>query len=160
MRYFEKCFHVFILSAMIGFFTSAAQADLFKSNLGISNWSGDTTLKGFSNRDMEKFTNYNKKEMRAYEKENNIKEQPKLAKEDVDEKNKKKTDPKKKEVKTKSKETKKTKTPASKPKKAKKYKMQKQTSNQQHNHSQHDTQFITKTTSLQQHPQQKQKLEK
>ena len=73
MRYFEKCFHVFILSAMIGFFTSAAQADLFKSNLGISNWSGDTTLKGFSNRDMEKFTNYNKKEMRAYEKENNIK---------------------------------------------------------------------------------------
>ena len=54
------------------------------------------------------------------ENENNIKEQAKLAKEDGDEKNKKKTDPKKKEVKTKSKETKKTKTPASKPKKAKK----------------------------------------
>ena len=54
------------------------------------------------------------------ENENNIKEQAKLAKEDGDGKNKKKTDPKKKEVKTKSKETKKTKTPASKPKKAKK----------------------------------------
>jgi len=62
-----------ILSLVIGCFTSLAHADLNKANLGISNWSGDTTLKGFSNRDDEKFRNHNKKQMLAYEKEHNIK---------------------------------------------------------------------------------------
>ena len=47
--------------------------DLFKPNLGISNWSGDTTLKGFRNTKDEKFQNSNKKEMQQYEKEKGIK---------------------------------------------------------------------------------------
>ena len=73
MRYFEKCFHIFILTTMIGFFTGVAYADLNKSNLGISKWSGDTTLRGFSNKETEKFKNSAKNQMLAYEKEHNIK---------------------------------------------------------------------------------------
>ena len=69
MRYFGKYLHIFIVSAVVGFFTTVAHADLNKSNLGISKWSGDTTLKGFSNKDNEKFRNHNKKQMLAYEKE-------------------------------------------------------------------------------------------
>ena len=52
---------------------SAYANDLFKSNLGISQWSGDTTLKGFKNLDTERFTNHHKKEMLKYEKEKGIK---------------------------------------------------------------------------------------
>jgi hypothetical protein len=69
MRYFN----IIILSLVIGCFSSLAYADLNKSNLGISSWGGDTTLKGFSNRDDEKFRNHNKKQMLAYEKEHDIK---------------------------------------------------------------------------------------
>ena len=57
MSCFEKCFHIFFILG-IGFFTNVAHADLFKTNLGISNWSGDTTLKGFSNTENEKFRNH------------------------------------------------------------------------------------------------------
>jgi len=49
--------NIFILTTMIGFFAGVAYADLNKSNLGISKWNGDTTLKGFSNSDTEKFKN-------------------------------------------------------------------------------------------------------
>ena len=73
MRYFEKSFHVFILSTMIGFFTGVAYADLNKSNLGISTWSSDTTLRGFSNSEDERFKNLQKEEMLAFEKEHHIK---------------------------------------------------------------------------------------
>ena len=73
MSRFEKCFHIYVLIVGIGFFTNLAHADLFKTNLGISNWSGDTTLKGFKNEDTEKFRNHNKKQMLAYEKEHDIK---------------------------------------------------------------------------------------
>ena len=73
MRYFEKCSHIFFLSAIVVVFTTIAHADLNKANLGISKWSGDTTLKGFSNRDNEKFRNHSKKQMLAYEKEYDIK---------------------------------------------------------------------------------------
>ena len=73
MNYFKNCFHIFILSLVIGIFTNVVNADLFKTNLGISNWSGDTTLKGFKNTDNEKFRNHNKKQMLAYEKEHDIK---------------------------------------------------------------------------------------
>ena len=73
MNYFKNCFHIFILSLVIGIFTNVVNADLFKTNLGISNWSGDTTLKGFKNENTEKFQNYGKKEMTAYEKQNDIK---------------------------------------------------------------------------------------
>ena len=48
MGYFKKYFQTFILSAVVGFFTCVAHADLNKANLGISKWNGDTTLKGFS----------------------------------------------------------------------------------------------------------------
>ena len=68
MRYLEKCSHILLLSAMVVVFTTIAHADLNKVNLGISKWSGDTTLKGFSNRDNEKFRNHSKKQMLAYEK--------------------------------------------------------------------------------------------
>ena len=73
MSCFKKLFHFFILSLGIGLFTNGASADLFKTNLGISNWSGDTTLKGFKNEDTEKFQNYSREEMIAYEKQNDIK---------------------------------------------------------------------------------------
>ena len=73
MRYLEKCSHILLLSAMVVVFTTIAHADLNKVNLGISKWSGDTTLKGFSNRDNEKFRNHSKKQMLAYEKEYDIK---------------------------------------------------------------------------------------
>ena len=73
MIFFKKCFHIFFLFIGIGFLTNAASADLFKTNLGISNWSGDTTLKGFKNVGSEKFQNHGRKEMTAYEKENDIK---------------------------------------------------------------------------------------
>tara|TARA_B100000902_G_scaffold187506_1_gene179546 strand:+ start:733 stop:1761 length:1029 start_codon:yes stop_codon:yes gene_type:complete len=73
MSCFEKCFHIYVLIIGIGFFTNLAHADLFKTNLGISNWSGDTTLKGFKNEDTEKFRNHNKKQMLDYEKEHDIK---------------------------------------------------------------------------------------
>ena len=73
MRNYKKCSRIFILSAMIVVFTTIAQADLNKANLGISKWSGDTTLKGFSNRDNEKFRNHSKKQMLAYEKGYDIK---------------------------------------------------------------------------------------
>ena len=53
---------------MVVVFTTIAHADLNKANLGISKWSDDTTLKGFSNRDNEKFRNHSKKQMLAYEK--------------------------------------------------------------------------------------------
>ena len=66
-------FKIIILSLLIGCFSSLVHADLNKSNLGISNLSGDTTLKGFSNRDDEKFRNHNKTQMLAYEKEYDIK---------------------------------------------------------------------------------------
>ena len=62
MNYFKNCFHILILSAVIGIYTNVLNADLFKTNLGISNWSSDTTLKGFSNTDNEKFRNHNKKQ--------------------------------------------------------------------------------------------------
>ncbi len=66
-------FKIIILSLLIGCFSSLVHADLNKSNLGISNLSGDTTLKGFSNRDDEKFRNHNKTQMLAYEKKFDIK---------------------------------------------------------------------------------------
>ncbi len=65
--------NIIILSLVIGCFSSLAYADLNKANLGISGWGGDTTLKGFSNRDEEKFRNHNKKQMSVYEKEHDIK---------------------------------------------------------------------------------------
>ena len=68
MNYYKNCFHIFILSMAIGIFTNVVNADLFKTNLGISNWSGDTTLKGFKNENTEKFQNYGRTEMTAYEK--------------------------------------------------------------------------------------------
>lgn len=52
---------------------SAHASDLFSPTLGISSWSGDTTLKGFKNQEDEKFRNHSKKEMIAYEKEYGIK---------------------------------------------------------------------------------------
>ena len=73
MSRFEKCFHIYVLIVGIGFVTNLAHADLFKTNLGISNWGGDTTLKGFKNEDTEKFQNYSREEMIAYEKQNDIK---------------------------------------------------------------------------------------
>ena len=48
---------------------SSKHSDFFRSNLGISQFSGDTTLMGFT----DSWENYSKKEITKYEKENNIK---------------------------------------------------------------------------------------
>ena len=48
---------------------SSKHSDFFRSNLGISQFSGDTTLMGFK----DSWENYSKKEITKYEKENNIK---------------------------------------------------------------------------------------
>lgn len=60
-----------LLSSVLA--TPVLASDLFSPTLGISAWSGDTTLKGFSNRENEKFRHHHKKEMIAYEKERGIK---------------------------------------------------------------------------------------
>ena len=67
----KNLFGLILLSLM--FATSVQASDLFSPTLGIKAWSGDTTLKGFSNRNEERFRHHHKKQMTAYEKERGIK---------------------------------------------------------------------------------------
>ena len=70
----KTVFYAIALSWMVSFWSGFAHAgELFSPTLGISQWSGDTTLKGFKSNDDERFRNHHKREMIKYQKEHNIK---------------------------------------------------------------------------------------
>ena len=61
------------LSWMVSFWSGFAYAsDLFSPTLGISQWSNDTTLKGFKANKDERFRNHHKREIAKFEKESGM----------------------------------------------------------------------------------------
>lgn len=70
----KTVFYAIALSWMVSFWSGFASAsDLFSPTLGISQWSGDTTLKGFKSNSDEKFRNHAEREIIKYQKETGIK---------------------------------------------------------------------------------------